>query len=558
MDNLDCALPPGKRVALRWLVVFAGGVALLSLAYFFVVEPLLVAACQQRGPSWLNRLFASSADRSVTDLVNVSRIYFSRSLLIFSIVLGATAAWRNRVPLRRRCNDFINEPGSAINLAVFRIAVFATLFFLVDVKTVKLFASFPIELQKLPSPGGNFLRLLPWNPEVALCATYLLKTICVLGMLGVGSRMCAFSAAGLAYYVLGFQQSFGKVNHFHHLIWFTLLLATSRCGDALSVDALLARRKSSWAERWWGPPPSLVYGLPLRFVWLLFGVIYFFPGFWKFWKCGYAWGLAENLQLQLFAQWKFLGDWRPVLRFDQFPVLLTLGGLGTFLFEMGFVFLVFTRRTRYIAVAAGLAFHTVTNMTLVISFWFLQGLYVAFIPWDRLFKLHMTSTIETKSLVVRPRQLVWMGTALLAVNIAFGIMRKEQGWPFACYPTFSYSVSEVQRGFELCRVAPSGAEQPVPMNLIEQAIQEQAARSLLTMTFADRLPEQKKLEAWQLASQSVLGNENCRLRLYQVSRSIFPDEANLPPREKKLLFEFQSPNAPLELTSAPSSGRNMK
>ncbi len=167
------------------------------------------------------------------------RIYFSRSLLIFCIALGAAAAWRNSPALRRRWNAFVNEPGSPINLAVFRIAVFATLFFLADLKTVELFSSFPIELQKLPSPGGNFLRLFPWNPEAARVATYLLKTICVLGILGLGSRFCAFSAACLAYYVLGFQQSFGKVDHFHHLIWFTLLLSVSQCGDALSIDALL-------------------------------------------------------------------------------------------------------------------------------------------------------------------------------------------------------------------------------------------------------------------------------------------------------------------------------
>jgi hypothetical protein len=313
MDNLNQALPLGKRVALRWLVAWAVGLALLWLAYFFVVEPLLVAACQQRGPSWLNQPFASRTNRPVTDLVNAGRIFFSRSLLIFCAALGAAAAWRNSHALRRSWNTFINEPGSAINLAIFRIAVFATLFFLADLKTVELFSSFPIELQKLPSPGGNYLRLLPWNPEVARAATYLLKSICVLGMLGVGSRLCAFSAACLAYYVLGFQQSFGKVDHFHHLIWFTLLLSVSRCGDALSIDALLVRRESSRSARFWGPPPSVVYGLPLRFVWLLFGVIYFFPGFWKFWNCGYAWGLAENLQLHLFDKWAFLGDWRPVL-----------------------------------------------------------------------------------------------------------------------------------------------------------------------------------------------------------------------------------------------------
>ena len=228
MDNLNHALPLGKREPLRWLFAFAGGVALFSLAYFFVVEPLLVAAYQQRGPSWLNQLFASRSNRPLTDLVNVCRIYYSRSLMIFCFALSAVAAWRHRDAVRRGWNAFINEPGSAINLAVFRIAVFATLFFLANPKTVELFSSFPIELQKLPSPGGNVLRLFPWNPEAALFATYLLKTVCVLGIVGVGSRLCAFSATCLAFYVLGFQQSFGKVDHFHHLIWFTLLLAVSR------------------------------------------------------------------------------------------------------------------------------------------------------------------------------------------------------------------------------------------------------------------------------------------------------------------------------------------
>jgi hypothetical protein len=540
-------LPQGKGISLRWLVAFAGGLTLLSLAYFYVAEPLLVAACQQRGPSWLNQLFASHANRPLTDFVNVCRIYFSRSLLLYCAAFGAAAAWRHRLAVRRRWNIFINEPGSAINLAIFRIAVFATLFFLADPKIVELFASFPIELQKLPSPGGSFLRLFPWNPEAALCGTYLLKTICVLGMLGIGSRLCAFSAACLAYYVLGFEQSFGKVDHFHHLIWFALLLAVSRCGDALSIDALMARRESSWTTRWRGPPLSVVYGLPLRFVWLLFGVIYFFPGFWKFWNCGYAWGLAENLQLHLFSKWTFLGDWRPVLRFDQYPLLLTLGGLGTFLFEMGFVFLIFSRRTRYIAVAAGIAFHNMTKMALVISFWFLQGLYVAFIPWDRLLKLRTTSTVESKSPAALPRQLVWMGTALLAVNIAFGITRRESGWPFACYPTFAYSLSRVQRGIELYRVESSGQEHPIPMNLIQQAIPEHAVRSLLFMTFADSLPEQKKIEAWQVASRSVVGNEDCLLRLYEINRSVFPDQANNPPSEKKLLFEFPLKQPPVEL-----------
>jgi hypothetical protein len=96
------------------------------------------------------------------------------------------------------------------------------------------------------------------------------------------------------------------------------------------------------------------------------------------------------------------------------------------------------------------------------------------------------------------------------------------------------------------------------MASFQQAIQEQAVRSLLYMTFTDSAPQQKKMEAWQVTSQSVIGNENCLLRLYEVSRSVFPDQANNPPREKKLLFEFQLQPASLELTSASQFGGNMK
>ncbi len=161
MDNLDLALPLDKRVALRWFTALAGGLALLSLTYFFVVEPLLVAAIQQRGPSWLNHLFASRANRPLTDTLNLFRIYFSRSLLMFCMALGAVAAWRNSAALRRGWNAFINEPDSAINLAVFRIAVFATLFFLADLENGGAVSSFPVELQNCPAQAETFSACSP-------------------------------------------------------------------------------------------------------------------------------------------------------------------------------------------------------------------------------------------------------------------------------------------------------------------------------------------------------------------------------------------------------------
>ena len=41
----------------------------------------------------------------------------------------------------------------------------------------------------------------------------------------------------LGWYVLGLPQTFGKVDHDHHLLWCLFVLACSPCGDALAIDA---------------------------------------------------------------------------------------------------------------------------------------------------------------------------------------------------------------------------------------------------------------------------------------------------------------------------------
>jgi hypothetical protein len=547
-----------RRRPLRWLLSFVLGLAFITLAYFMLLEPLAVAACQQLGPEWLNHLVAKDADRSVANYLSVGRLFLSRFLVLYFVGFGAAAAWSFRRPLRNRMTAFAKEPGSPINLAVFRIAVFAVLYLKTEPKSVELFASFPAELRKLPHLGGIVLRLLPFDPEIAHGVAYALKAVCVFGMFGLASRSSALIAALLAFYVLGLQQSYGNVSHYHHLIWFALLLAVSRCGDALSLDALLASRPGNWKSRLLGPSPAVIYGVPLRFVWLLFGVIYFFPGFWKFWNCGYAWGLSDNLRLQLYHEWARLGDWRPIFRIDEYPMLLTLGGMSTLVFEMGFVFSIFSSRTRLWGTAAGLVFHNMANMFLTISFWYLQWLYVAFVPWDRLLKHRGNSKALPAAVSSLPRRLVWLGIGLLVVNIGLGATHQTQCWPCACYPTFAYSLGEERREIQLCRVEPDGGERSIPIAEVRQSIQDNRWDGLVGVALSDNPPQQEKIEALGWVLSRILDKKDFPLRLYEVHRSVLLDQPAGLATQKRLLYEFPLQQEPPELASSPQLDRNRK
>ena len=204
-------------------------------------------------------------------------------------------------------------------------------------------------------------------------------------MIGLFSRTSALLTALLSIYVLGIPQFYGKVNHYHHLVWFAAILATSRCGDVLSVDAVI----SAWRRGEWRIPgaiPSAIgYALPLRFIWILLGIGYFFSGVWKLWDTGFDWFLSDNMKLVMYQKWTELGGWTPLFRIDHYPSLYKLSALAAVVFEISFVFLIFLRRLRLLAPIGGFAFHNSTSLFMQISFPSLWRCYVSFFRWDSIF-----------------------------------------------------------------------------------------------------------------------------------------------------------------------------
>jgi hypothetical protein len=312
-------------------------------------------------------------------------------LFAFSgVVVLATAAvfvFRRRVFTR-----FFGAKAGPVNLAVFRIVFFALLL-RQGAFAGRSFSQLP-EALRIPPPGLEWIvPHLPITETTIAVAGALFTAFCITGLLGLFSRTSALMATLLGLYVLGVPQFFGKVNHNHHLIWFGAVLAASRCGDTLSLDAL-------WHAGRYGRPPgpqkARGYALPLRFIWLLIGLVYFFPGFWKFAKEGLEWAFSENLKFRLYKRWFMLGDWQPAFRLDRYPLLYQGGALFTMVFEIGFLFALFWRRTRLAAAGLGLVFHNMTALMMRISFRALQGCYVAFFNWDRIFPWLGETVFEEK------------------------------------------------------------------------------------------------------------------------------------------------------------------
>ena len=307
----------------------------------------------------------------------VSRLAFCA----LAAVLLALAVWQ-RKHVSRILRTFFTEEGEALNLAVFRIVLFATLFRFSNLDRLLWFSELPESLRILPWGSRWWLfGVLPITATWAMTAWVALRVASFAAMLGLWTRISATAAAFLAIYVLGIPQLFGKVHHYHHLVWFAAILAASRCGDALSCDALFAAWRRADQGRIDPPGPSRAYALPLRFVWLLMGLIYFFPGVWKWWTSGIGWAWSENLKLHLYAKWAELNGWMPAWRIDQHPLVYRLAGLGTLVFELGFLWCLFAPRLRLGLAVAGLAFHKGTKRFMRIGFESLQVCYVTFVNW---------------------------------------------------------------------------------------------------------------------------------------------------------------------------------
>jgi len=427
---------------------------------------------------------------------------------------------------------FFLTSGYALDLAVFRVAVFGVLlaYLLAERSEIVAFAEFPQELRIPPAGWQGIVEEIPFSAGSVSACWWLLVAVSVAGLLGVYARTAAWVAVPLAVYVLGVPQFFGKVDHnSQHLIWFLAILGASRCSDALSLSSLWRARTEGGAQ----PQPSVLYSLPLRAVWLLIGLAYLSAGIPK------LGGGGIELQNYLYQRWAEL-DWEPLVRIDQYPALLWVASAATVAFECLFIVLIFFDRLRPYVAVAGLAFHNMTLLFMRIPFWTLQAAYVAFVPWTRILARVRRRPLapekpspSTWSDLLAPVAVVAAG--LVIAQAGFAAAHVTRGWPFAAYPAFTGKPGSTKKTLVVMAVDQNGRESPVDLSPLRQRLSPERLNTL-TYNVQGGDDDERRALLTVVRRYAAIPSGTRSLRLYRARMSRDPDDHGQAPEVGKLLL----------------------
>jgi hypothetical protein len=248
------------------------------------------------------------------------------------------------------------------------------------------------DLGRLPvtvlRPTG-LMQLLPWGfyerlltPAAMTAFKWLFVVSLAAAAAGALTSVSTKTSAVLFLFYQGLLRSFSHFNHDEMPVVYVLcVLAFTPCGDAFSLDAWRARRRGDLRER---ASDALVYGYPILLTRLLLAWSYFSSGLIKLRVAGLGYLNADNLpalaisnSLDNLHDTHFrLAFWLPQVReYTTAFVALVL------LWELLFPLAVFSRRARFLILAAGVIFHLGTLLLMNIFFPYHLALYLVFVDW---------------------------------------------------------------------------------------------------------------------------------------------------------------------------------
>jgi hypothetical protein len=364
------------------------------------------------------------------------------------------------VRVRQRFLALLAPDGPALDLAVFRITIAIFLAWNESVVLSDSIASLPPEARVAPIGVGWLVPLLPITPALVRAVRWILWAACLTGGVGWCARASFAVASMAAFYVMLAPQLTGAVFHDHHLLWFAVLLAASPCGDALSIDAWLARRRGKPL-----PTHGRAHGAAIRLAWIFLGCVFFFPGVHKLLTSGLAWVTSDNLRNQMWWKWAEDPTTEPSFRIDRHPQLLRVLAALTIGFELTFLPLVFANRwTRALAVLSALVFHQATDYFMGVRFTVLWVTYGVFVPWEAVLVRAMGRAMAVATgddVAPSPRPspvngrgrdallVAGVGGVLLCGVVSLGALGVTNGYPFACFPTFEWMPADTMPTLEI-------------------------------------------------------------------------------------------------------------
>jgi len=361
----------------------------------------------------------------------LSRIYILTALLVSLVFFIYNTIWTTG-----KLKEFFFTPASPYNLAVYRIVFFS----LLAINYVSYARSKIIYIESKPRESlpfiGWFIDILPVTKQLYLYACIAGIVCCTFIVIGLRTRIFLFINAVLVFYIIATPNFYGKIWHSQLPIWISWYLMFAPVADVFSLDRRFYNKDQPLYQ-------SPGFTFPVRIIWLQLGFVYFWAGFYKLWDGGFEWALGDSMINQVRLEWFEHFDEIPVLRVDNYPVLLYVGGIAVIFFELTFFLWLFHKRWKYLSIAGGLLMHNIIGAFMYIRFKPLQWQYIVFINFEKVIRwlkklipsLPYQPVITQLQTGISKKMLVF-SLFIFGMNFIFG-MFCISSFPFSVYPTYS-------------------------------------------------------------------------------------------------------------------------
>ena len=326
---------------------------------------------------------------------------------------------------------FLYEPASPYALSVFRIVAFGSLLLYTEPEVILKMSKLPVILIDPPLGWSRVLQTITPNFNSVGFLLPIFELCLVMALLGYRVRLFGSVAVLMGVWVLGIPQFYGKINHYHHLLWFGMIASIAPSSEVWSLDA---RRGIKVVG-------AYVHRYYLRLILASLFVIYFFAGCWKIIGCGpeFLWGNIARHQIELQAV--TLGLQLPKVFID-YPIFYKLIALLTVIIEIFWGWWMLQKKSRYWMMAVTVMFHLSILLIMDINFWILPVFLLVFLPYHQFFKRVVG---EDKSVETRDPEKFsknhW-SRWYLGIIMVFGFFHIDT-WPFAVYPSFGNPVEPI-------------------------------------------------------------------------------------------------------------------
>ncbi len=375
---------------------------------------------------WARFNFSDRADFFIIQSV------LTKGFLFQVILQGIIGVINYKIELIHFFKTYLFKPVLPYNIAILRIFFFLNL--------ARIYISFNFKFSPTIEFGektalpflGSIIELIPVNTTLYGIFTLIGVVSCLFIVVGYKTKYFLIINAICCFYLIATPNFFGKLWHFQILIWISWFLTFSKCYDAISIDSYLSKKEHK---------KSIAYSFPVRFIWLQFGIIYFWAGFYKLWDAGFDWALNKTMINQIQLEWLQNYDRVPMIRIDNFPWLLNLSGLGVILFELSFLFILFTKYGRWIVGIGGVIMHELIGYFMYISFFInFVIFYVFFIDFNVFFKKREAKIKKAANEKIS-KWALYSGFFILSMNFLAGMFNVDT-YPFSAYPKYSATIPD--------------------------------------------------------------------------------------------------------------------